>query len=163
MVNLIVNWKTWGRECVKPLIIASKWMNECFYKTIKWWPDAKSTDTAIPLPPSTTAIEANKIKLHLQLCALILPREFSAAVDSISKMCACNTTLQTHKKGEFLHKINIHFILMYFMLPFFRFLQFFLLFLAGAVQCNIIRRRKMNYYLIYCNFQGASDRVRVVQ
>lgn len=66
-----------------------------------------------------------------------------------------HNTRQTHKKGEFLHKINIHFVLMYFMLArFFTNFAFFFVFVA-LVPCNIItlspKRRKMNYYLIYCN------------
>lgn len=52
------------------------------------------------------------------------------AVDFIPELCALNTTLKTHKKGEVLHKINIHFVLMYFMLFFFCF--------SGAGKCNII-------------------------
>lgn len=64
-----------------------------------------------------------------------LPREsFPAGWFHSRNVCLKRNSLQTHKKGEFLHKINIHSVLMHFMFVLFSF--FFVSLWYG--KCNII-------------------------
>lgn len=100
-------------------------MNECVYKTINWWPGAKATVKCFFSLCSYTQRD-NKIKLHL------MPRELSVCCWFHFRNVDLKYNAKTHKKGEVLHKINVHFVLMYFML----FLLFFCF--SGAGKCNII-------------------------
>lgn len=113
-----------------------------FYKTINWWPGGKATDKSTFLPLAT-AFRDNKIILHLQLCFVllhVLPEVnlSPAGWFHTRNVCLKHNSLQTHKKGEFLHKINIHSVLMHFMLVLFSFFLFFYFFFNGSSKCNII-------------------------
>lgn len=104
-----------------------------------------------------TAFKDNKIKRHLQLYTSVQPRELFPGCWFRFQI----TSLQTHKKVSFCIKSTFISLKCILCSSFFWVLRFFVVTTVRAGKCNIIRRRKMNYYLIYRNIPGDFDRVRL--